>query len=674
MTSSKTISIKDHQLELAEDVLRILGDSDHAYLEAPPASGKTLVMAMICEDLDNGIAYYLAHTLDLVMQAEREIGLYRRQGLIQREVDWRFMTRAAYLSLARSGKFQGSEPHVAFVDECHIGGIAGQRPKVQFPSIVETSDKVVWISATPWDLDESMMGDRAGRTSQLGFDEAFDLGLLNDTDVVRVDCSLDMQIRRTTNGRSLHRAEKDEYVVSGDSADEQHGELDRIVRKIAQRGLRTSDVPTLVHHRHRLMADLYAEQHAGRKAIFWLPSRQHARDCAEYIDASSGVPGTAASILGETKGSLEDAETAAALADWMDPEGRTKVVCVVYRLREGFDHPEAALGFDCSWNPYNHRSAVQKIGRLTRKTEGKPVSLYYYAVDAVTIAGARSREFSNAFMNRLGYHYTRDDVSFMADAFDDMSCVFSAVGETNRWRVLPLLDRLKAGERRLRSTRTPLFDVMSAGGSRTAAPIGFAELMRKASSLAVERLVSEIERGRRPMPGLNSQGEGNMLRRVVSPGSKTFSPRIRERLLRSGHLKARPEKKDTDEVIEGILLSIEAGLTTMRVKDETYRFLWKYVSPVASTYRPEVRRRLIACGAYREGKLKGRTTSTLYRECQEAEAANPSVSIERIGSKMIEDGREAKISTLRGYISRARSMRLSEAEATQANSGEQREP
>ncbi len=55
-----------HQDELVDGVVKILDESDHAYVEAPPAIGKTLVAALVADRLGHDRAYYITHTVDLV--------------------------------------------------------------------------------------------------------------------------------------------------------------------------------------------------------------------------------------------------------------------------------------------------------------------------------------------------------------------------------------------------------------------------------------------------------------------------------------------------------------------------------------------------------------------------------------------------------------------------------
>ena len=86
----------------------------------------------------------------------------------------------------------------------------------------------------------------------------------------------------------LHQPLRTQLVAFLAGAGEQtFSDLDKHVKDILDRGLRTRDVPLLVAYRYRLMADLYAHTHRGEKAIFWLPTKQHARQCADYLNQQS---------------------------------------------------------------------------------------------------------------------------------------------------------------------------------------------------------------------------------------------------------------------------------------------------------------------------------------------------------------------------------------------------
>lgn len=667
---TKIIETRDHQRELADDAVAILARSDHAYVEAPPAAGKTLVLALIANELPYGRAFYLAHTVDLVDQARREVALYRAQGLVRDDISWRFLTRAAYGRLVKKDAL-GDGEHAAFVDECHMGGVSRSGPaKKQFPAVIATSAKVVWISATPWQLDEGMMGPREDNTSALSYEDAFEKGLLNDTDLIRVDCGLDIKVRLdpgVRDWRQLHRREGDEYVVMSGSAEDQHRALDGIVREALHRGIRTTDVPALVRYRWELMVRLYRQLHDGERAIFWLPSKQHARDCAAHLNALAGRDDFAEAVLGEHPGTAEAEADRKAITDWMDPNGRMKVVCVVYRLREGFDYPELAHGFDCSWNPYNYRNSVQKIGRLTRKAPGKPRGRYYYAVDAVTVAGARSRRFSTHFLESLGRAFNEADLAMSADAFEEARSMVSALGmDVRRHEAVPEIDNVDLGDRHLRIATTPMFHIINARKVALTRPLSFEELLEEASMSALEKLVRDIERGRKPMPPISQRGEGSMIRRAVTPSSKTYRPDIRQRLVACGAYRPKGYAlHDAKQRIDATVAAIEAGEQEMSPGGDAYRFLYKYFNPKNETFRPDVRRRLLACGALAgrgRGPLGSIERPDVFAEAMRLEAESPEEDAGHIAGRIGNDGGLSR-HTLRSYVRKARQDRSKPASA-----------
>jgi len=655
---------RQDQDELVDGVVAILETSNHAYVEAPPAIGKTLVAALIANRLGHNRAYYIAHTVDLVDQAARKIASYRGMGLVRDDIQWTFVTRQRYANLATKDQdgIKAEEPLV-FVDECHMGGVRqqqGRPPKVAFPAIVATAAKIVWISATPWDLDEDVMGEREGNTSQLSFDDAFKKNLLNDTDLIRVDCSLNIELNVAQGeavARGLHKAEEADYVIDAADAQESYEALDGIVRDLAGRNLRTTDVPTLVRFRHHLMAQLYLERHKGAHAIFWLPTKQHARDCAAHINELVGQEDYAAPVLGETRGSPEAVEAGRRLADWRRQRGRTRVVCVVYRLREGFDHPPAALGFDCAWNPWNHRAAVQKIGRLTRTAKRKPTSLFYYAVDAVAIAAMRSRDFADRFLGRLGADSADLNLRIRAETFADAVALKDAFGaDPDRQDVLPVIESVSLGSNAVTLARTRLFDMLSAKNTKERQRLSFREMMDRSANVALEKLVRDIETGKREYPTARTDPKAhNAIRVATSPSRPDYNPTIRARLVACGALKPRDDvAKEAARKLEALVVELEAGREKLGPHCENRRFLFKYISPVSSNFRPEVRNRLLAAGVIREGSRKGHRKSIVYTAVETTEASMPEAPIFKVVETVRAGHPETPLNTLRDYANRAR--------------------
>ena len=226
-------------------------------------------------------------------------------------------------------------------------------PKTSFQTIKATALKVCWVSATPWDLDEKTLGPRQGFTAILTMEDAYRNKLLNPVDIVRVDCGLHIRaavdrLERST-GTSFSTIASRTVDINRQDAEQTYQELASEIRQLTGRSLTLADVAPILRHRYRLMADLYLAHHKSERAMFWLPNRSLARECADYL--TRRLPGVqhAAAIV-DSEGLAYEAEMSAkAIAAFEDITSPLRVACVVYRLREGFDSRPLRLGFDCSW-------------------------------------------------------------------------------------------------------------------------------------------------------------------------------------------------------------------------------------------------------------------------------------------------------------------------------------
>ncbi|MGE4483006.1 DEAD/DEAH box helicase [Acidocella sp.] len=612
-----TMQTRSYQERLARQLLHILKDGTHAYLEAPTGTGKTLVIALVAEKAGLKDVIYAVHERDLVEQTSREIEAFQNAGLISDKIRWQFMTWQRYASIAtRRPEMFPEKGHLAIVDECHIGGVKQRLliPKKAFPAIKQHARKVLWVSATPWELDEAIMGVRKGHTAFYSYEEAYESDLLNRTDLIRVDCSLNLQFKFHADefrARDFYNSETKKFTVKGMSADATFEQLSDHVKELADRGLRTTDVPALVAFRWRLMAQLYAQQHESEKAIFWLPTKAHARDCAAYINKIMKTAGYAAPILGEPPNTQGAAEAAEALADWRRPAGDVKVACVVYRLREGFDYPALAIGFDCAWNPYNYRSTVQKVGRLIRRAIGKPTSKFYYAVDAVSIAAA-NRRFAAAFLGRLGDTYRPEALALSADSLADAAALNEALmGKAAVKASPPNITEYRLRGAPVLAARIPLFDILNAKGMSLGPQVSLQDMFKSKTSEQIEAIVDDIIGGKRPWPGLDgSSAESAEIRHFLTPSHSSFRPDLRQKLLDAGIFVHKNDRRAiATRKIEALLQEIEAGRLTLSYRSLEYKFLFKYFNPTNKTFRPEVRERLIQCGALLSNKKtpRGRT-------------------------------------------------------------------
>lgn len=592
------IEIRSDQFRLADEVCTILTRSDHAYLEAPTGSGKSLTIGLIADQSDFTRAIYTAPTVDLVRQAANEINAFMDAGLISSDVKWQFMTWQKYASTDRRNADLLAHEHLLFADECHLGGSKTTgAEKLGFAALKKHASKIVWTSATPWNLDEELLGSREDHTAYLSYDEAFRRGLLNNTQLVRVDCSLNLKIRvrdGIAGARQLHRYEREEVDIDAFTADDTYEVLNSLAHDHEDRALRPTDVPHLVSYRYHLMADIYADQHIGRKAIFWLPSKRHARDCAQYLSELIGREDAAVAILGEPGTTAEGQFMNDALKRWVDPHGDVDVACVVFRLREGFDYPNLALGFDCAWNPFNYRNAVQKIGRLIRKATGKPISTYYYAVDAISIAAARNRQFQHRFLARLQASYSVNDVSFNANTLADTMEIRTALQQKgSQSAFLPESWRFTNSNRSAALSKTPLFDVLDGGGTNEWKEINLQDMFQPAGVEWAERLVEDILNSLCDMPAQYS-AERQRLEKFTRPSQESFREDLRDRLVEAGHLRPtgtaeRWAHRLVDEIIEGTC-EMPARRSAERNR------LDNYINPSSSTFRPQLRERLVEAG------------------------------------------------------------------------------
>lgn len=603
---------RDYQINLVDNLEEILARSDYAYLEAPTGTGKTVVMAMLARSLGIGEVYYLAHTIDLLKQARASLAELVEEGLADPAQQWHFLTWRKYVSSCIKGLIDKDTPHIALVDECHMGGAfqSSSQQKRCFPVIRSMAHKTVWISATPWMLNESTMGQRQNHTAFYGYQSAFDSGHLNSVDLVRVDCSLKLELKLSDEYCDLRRAfqhEASNIVIDEDCADSTFEKLTRQVQELAGRGLRPRDVPALVEHRYRLMANLYQANHSGSKAIFWLPNKAHARACAQYINTIFGTPDYAAAILGESTSGQGADEIDPQLQAWRDPQGHTKIACVVYRLREGFDYPELHLGFDCTWNPYNYRNAIQKIGRLIRKAERKPGSTYYYAVDALSVAVSRSRQYYRSFLDPMREVYSaEDELTFSLDTLADVAMLKTNISPDGQFSTTaPKRTAIRLGGIDIPAERVPLFDVEFAAGSIQHSRIELSSFSKGNSTLQAETLVDEIIQGRAK---LRLYGKLNLaedrLRNLLSPSFPGHRPDLRARLIASGHLKPRAVRYEAARAkLEELLCGIESGEVRWNSKHPDWKWLEKYYNPTCVCFRPEVRERMIKCGALQPASI-----------------------------------------------------------------------
>lgn len=548
-------------------------------------------------------------------------------GIIADRSMWRCMTWQAYRSAVKRGRLNdvaGTDtPELVVVDECHIGGNNRNDANASFTAIRASAKRVIWVSATPWDLNERVMGRREGHTAILSMPDAFKLGLLNPTDIVRIDCGLKLraavaQLEMKTKTPFAMLA-ANSLEIDSQSAVQAYDQLADQVHEMLGRQIRVTDVSTIVRHRVRLLADLYLQKHKTERAMFWLPNQAYAKECARYLAERLPQSKTAEAIIHEAARSTAEAEYALRARDsFADPNGNVRVACVVFRLREGFDSPSLRLGFDCSWSPRNLKAAVQKIGRLTRNSASKRRSQFYYAVDVKTIAGARSASMSDAYIGAVqnALDSDEDTATFTAESIIEAGAITAAMNghensnprafaATPSWRATPT------------KATIPLFDFDAVSGfaeiSRATLDSAFLPTAKEIPEEAVREIalgvINMLERGQ-TLCDTNHIGH-NALHRLCFKDDTSYDLGIVRRVNRvapglayrwrctlSAKVLARMARED--EIVE----AIERGASRPDRSTDEWKTLTRLLTKGHRCFRADLARRMAALGKYEEKQAR----------------------------------------------------------------------
>ena len=604
--TARDIIPRSDQLRLADEVSGILESSKFAYLEAPTGAGKSLTMGLIADRLEAENPIILAHSLDILEQLRGQLEFYTALKIIEPR-NWTMMTWQRFARLHRNQPGEDEKHPLIFVDECHIGGVTTyDRPKIAFPAIRAAATKIVWVSATPWQLDEKLMGKREEHTAFLSYPDAHDNGLINQAQLVRVDCGLELRLAvqrlEQSAGRPLHRLIDHEFSVRGDGALGTYDELSDRIRELTDRDLTIGDVKDLARHRFLTMAGIYKRLHRGEKAIFWLPNQQLARECAEHLNEQLGE-GSAAAITASRDSGEERKLMDTAITRFKSASDPLKIACVVYRLREGFDFDELAFGFDCSWNPANYRNSIQKIGRLIRTARRKPQSRYYYAVDVMTVAAAHNRAFSQKFLGQVS-ELGLEDPEFTAAALADAAGYIGKLGTADAIAIgAAQQGKLATGRGQVPFVSYPLFKVTYAAGHTIAATLSLGELFDSRVrtddiDARLDALITGIEQGA-PRPAYMTP-DYRFMHNYIHPSGRLFRPWARELLNRCNAIVSMEQRSTrAKERLERLVAEVESTGTMPSHTNPDGIFLAKYLKQTYSGFRPDLRARVIACGAFR---------------------------------------------------------------------------
>jgi superfamily II DNA or RNA helicase/uncharacterized protein YecE (DUF72 family) len=368
-----------------QDTHEVLGRSDHLYVSAPTASGKSRYMFEAGESLDvPGERVIVVGMKQIVAQHRESFIEFGCTPVEESDECETFLTPRGHLVTITTwqGLNKKDPRHIAILmfDECHIGGSGDDATTI--PSIFEkfTPTKRIYISATTQTANENLLGKKAGHLYRYSYAEAYEDGVLHPVDLVEVHTGINAQIVKNIEddtGKNMSDIEE----LTSNGLDELSRDLEG---KSVAYGRNAAEIAEMLRNvmwqRHKEMIELYLHRHPGEQAIFFSPNIEAAERAKEVFNSRA-----------RRKGVGVHAHVCHSRVD--DPDavirrfrsGEIKVVFVVGMLQEGFNHSDLWLAFDCrfhrDWNGGRIARLVQRLGRVMRRGKSKPKSLYYYARD-----------------------------------------------------------------------------------------------------------------------------------------------------------------------------------------------------------------------------------------------------------------------------------------------------
>jgi superfamily II DNA or RNA helicase len=404
---------RDWQTEAKEHFLRSFSlGHDYEYIQAPPGTGKTALMALSGEEASvSGTRVIVVGKAKLVKQHREKLVEYGWKPVAEGEenasfaspagftwivVTWQAAARAA---LKEPRKFTTEPCGILYFDECHLGG--SNDSNVSFPRIVHNLQpaKRVYVSATSNIASETLLGARRGHIYVYPMSRAYADGLLNPVVMNEIHTGVRAQIRliegqyghdfedlQGMSSRDLNRLRrKNNEQIRGESlvGDDLHDLAIQMRDKGVE--IEESGIERIILNRYKSMIAVYFAKHVGESAIFFCTDIEWANKAADWFNARAMKLGR---DLRSFAVHTEADEFEQRIADFelpvTDPY-HIPVLFVVGMLQEGFDLPRLALAFDCRfyrrWNETKIARLLQKLGRLTRKSAGKGESSYYFARD-----------------------------------------------------------------------------------------------------------------------------------------------------------------------------------------------------------------------------------------------------------------------------------------------------
>jgi superfamily II DNA or RNA helicase len=115
---------------------------------------------------------------------------------------------------------------------------------------------------------------------------------------------------------------------------------------------------------------------------------------------------------------MEDVAKKIAISRYQDGEARILVCCRA--LDEGFDIPGADVGIVLSSNS-QERQRVQRLGRILRRSAGKPISSLFYFYLKGTVEDCALLPDPQGYMQEFFLQYKKEDASFSHPTYDTLA-------------------------------------------------------------------------------------------------------------------------------------------------------------------------------------------------------------------------------------------------------------
>jgi superfamily II DNA or RNA helicase len=369
-------------LEAVDRILRI-EQKPHVYVSAPTGSGKTFFLHHASEQaIGDGINIIIVGMNQIVEQHQDkfvEFGytvdpidpdIYvSPTGRKVRITTWQTL----YSEIKHNPSYVLNR---LMFDECHLG--AAHEDSVSIPAILNfyRPMEIINVSATIQAAEEKLLGQKEGHTYTYSLTDAYHDGIINDVMMLEVETGLRLKIEefQNTTGQNFQEIETRE----ADSLEE--------LAKICKRdGIGVNLVESrnaIVKARHMEMIALYFKlfSHTNKQAIFFCPQIADAEFAAREFNKYAQRYGI------KKFGGAAHGKTSHALNRIADFKNKTlDAIFVVGMLQEGFDLPDLELAFDCRtlsrFTTQSISRLIQRIGRIARVCDNKPISQYFYSRD-----------------------------------------------------------------------------------------------------------------------------------------------------------------------------------------------------------------------------------------------------------------------------------------------------